>query len=342
MVECWDTQSVLVTGASGFIGSRLVEALVQLGFQVVALIRSNDPQSQLVRSGALNRIHVINGDLEDPKVIERAILKYKVGTIYHLGAQTQVTHAALFPIETFETNIKGTYYLLESCRKMRHLVKRIIIASSDKVYGETTTLPISESQPLSAVFPYDVSKACQEQLALSYHKTYKLPIALARASNVYGGGDFNWDRLIPGVVRSLFYNQCPIIRSDGSFTRDYLYIDDIVNAYLHLGRYFYEKNISGIAFNFGTGKPETVMSICEKISDVMGKKKLTPRIQNFANAEIQDQYLSIEKAEKELGWSPVISLEKGLEQTVSWYRQYFMKLNLDNIREQEQPLVGSF
>ncbi|PCI94983.1 sugar dehydratase [Candidatus Aerophobetes bacterium] len=332
MNKYWNGKNVFVTGATGFIGSWLTKHLVDLGANVVTLVRDQNPQSELIRSGYLQKIQIVNGDLENYKTIERAICEYQIDTVYHLGAQTQVTNAIYSPRNTFETNIRGTYNLLEACRLMKRFVKCIIIASSDKAYGESECLPLTEKTPLNAIYPYDVSKACTDLIALSYYHTYDLPVAITRSSNVYGGGDFNWDRLIPGVIRSLFRDQRPVLRSDGSFLRDYLFIEDMVYGYLILGKKFLSEGLMGQVFNFGTNSPQTVLEICDHLAKFIGKEHLKPVFENTAEAEIKDQYLSIEKAQNLLNWKPRCELSSGLELTVDWYRQYFAQKNLEKYR----------
>ncbi len=337
MNKYWKGKNVLVTGATGFIGSWLTKHLVDFGAQVVALVRDQSPQSELVRSGYFKKVQIVNGRLEDYDTIERAISEYQVDSVYHLGAQTQVMNAVYSPYYTLETNIKGTYNLLEACRQMKHFVKRIIIASSDKAYGQSETLPLKEKTSLNAIFPYDVSKACTELIALSYYNTYNLPVAVTRAGNVYGGGDFNWDRLVPGIIQSLYQGERPVLRSDGSFLRDYLFIEDMVYGYLILGKNLLSKNLMGEVFNFGTSKPYTVIEVCRMLAKIMNKEELSPVIQNKATAEIKDQYLSIEKAKSALNWKPYCDLATGLELTADWYKQYFMQQNLEKFRTSTTP-----
>lgn len=337
MNHFWKDKRVFITGATGFIGSWLTKHLVDFGAFVVILVRDQSPQSELIRSGYMQKVQVINGKLEDFYTLGRAISEYQVDTVFHLGAQTQVTNAILNPFYTFETNIRGTYNLLEACRHTKGTVKRIIIASSDKAYGQGEILPLVEKTPLNAIYPYDVSKACTDLLALSYYHTYNLPVAVTRAANVYGGGDFNWDRLIPGIIHSLYKDERPTLRSDGSFLRDYLFIEDMVYAYLTIGKLFEERDLSGEVFNFGTNQPSSVLQVYKLIAKFMGKEEIKPIIESRVTSETKDQYVSIEKAKQMLSWKPSCSLDVGLEITVDWYKNYFMKRNLDTLRSSKTP-----
>ena len=298
MDNYWDGKRILVTGATGLVGSWLVSALVEKKAQVITLIRDMDPQSELIRSNTINKTTVINGKLEDISSIERAINENEVDTVFHLGAQTIVGTALRNPLPTFEANIRGSYNLLEVCRQNKSLVKRIVVASSDKAYGTSPKLPYTEDMPLHGEHPYDVSKSCTDLLACTYFKTYALPIAIARCGNIYGGGDLNWSRIIPGTIRSLFNNEAPEIRSNGLFTRDYIYVRDVVEAYLTLAKNLEKEEIHGQAFNFGPNRPYSVLEIVETLQSIMNKKNLKPRILNQAKAEIKDQTLCSKKLKK--------------------------------------------
>jgi CDP-glucose 4,6-dehydratase len=324
----WKEKRVLVTGSTGLVGSHLTRTLVEKQAKVVVLIRDHDPQSELIRSGIFSKVDVVCGSLEDGVSVERAICEYEIETIFHLGAQTQVGCALHNPLYTFEANIRGTYILLEACRKHRSFVKEILIASSDKAYGSSPVLPYTEDMPLRGEHPYDVSKSCADLIALSYYTTYKLPLAVARCGNIYGGGDLNWKRLIPGTIKSLLFGQRPEIRSDGSYTRDYIYVGDVTSAYLQLAASVWQEDVQGQAFNFGPEHPYSVMEIVETLQDLLGKKHLAPRITNTAKAEILHQTLNSKKAEKLLQWKPLYGLEEGLAETISWYENYFSSSTL--------------
>lgn len=306
---------ILVTGATGFIGSALCSKLLQ-NHKVIAFIRDWHPKFT-----HLEECEIVHGKLENYSDIIRAINQYEVDTIVHLGAQTLVGSAFHNPYETFESNIKGTYNLLEACRMARkNMVKRIIIASSDKAYGSARILPYTEDTPLHGEFPYDVSKSCADLLAQSYAKTYDLPIAITRCANIYGGGDLNFSRLIPGTIKSILQNTTPIIRSNGMFTRDYLYISDVVDAYVALinTKAIYR---SGEAFNVSSETQVSVLEIVNTILKLMDKESIKPIVLNNIQAEIQDQHLDSSKAKNILCWSPKHSLEQGLSNTIQWYER---------------------
>ncbi|MEA3254466.1 MAG: GDP-mannose 4,6-dehydratase [Candidatus Altiarchaeota archaeon] len=318
----WGNKKVLITGATGMLGSWIVKELLRRESTVVALVRDVDYQTEFYRSGSYLQTAVVNGSLKDFSTVERAINEYAVDTVFHLGAQTIVGAAYREPLETFDSNIKGTYHILEACRRHRDLVERVVVASSDKAYGVVDKLPYTEDTPLEGCHPYDVSKSCTDLLAQTYFHTYGMPIAIARCGNIYGSGDLNWSRIVPGTIRSLLNNQRPIIRSDGKYVRDYIYLKDVVSAYLNLAESITEKNISGEAFNFSTESRVTVIDIVNRIRSVMGKEELKPKILNQGLKEIREQSLSSEKAHKILGWHPEYDLGRGLSETVQWYKNY--------------------
>ncbi|MEJ5201241.1 MAG: NAD-dependent epimerase/dehydratase family protein [Anaerolineales bacterium] len=324
--EFWQNRSVFITGATGLIGSWLVKALLERKARVVVLVHDADPQSELFRTEDIKRTAVVNGALEDINSLERAINKHEVDTVFHLGAQTIVGRAHRSPLATFEANIRGTYNLLEVCRLHTGLVRRIIIASSDKAYGESALLPYVEEMPLKGQHPYEVSKSCADLIAQSYFHTYDLPLAIARCGNVFGGGDLNWSRLVPGTIRSLIRNSQPIIRSDGQYLRDYIYVKDVVQAYLILGERLEDSEVRGRAFNISNETPLSVIELVTIIQKLMDCSHLKPVIQNVAVGELHSQYLSSALARKILNWKPVYSLEAGLRETISWYRQYLTQV----------------
>jgi CDP-glucose 4,6-dehydratase len=313
----WSGRRVLVTGATGIVGTHLVTKLVSKGARTVVLVRDWDPQSDLIRTGVINSTTVVEGSLEDFSSVERAINGEEVDTVFHLGAQALVGPAFRNPLPTFEANIRGTYLLLEACRIHAGLVKRVVVASSDKAYGEALSLPYTEDMPLNGRHPYDVSKTCTDLLALTYAHTYQLPVGILRCGNIYGPGDLNWSRIVPGTIRSLLQGERPVLRSDGTFLRDYLYVDDAVNAYLTIAEHLPE--VTGEAFNFSPECALSVLDCVDAIRHEMGRLDLEPVILNEAKAEIVHQYLSCEKAARKFQWKPQFSFKEGLRRTIPWY-----------------------
>jgi len=319
MSTWWKGRRVLVTGATGLLGSWLSKALVERQASVTALVRDADPQSEFFRSRIVEQIGVVSGELEDLRALERAINQYEIDTVFHLGAQTIVTAADRAPLATFESNIRGTYNLLEACRRYRDLVQRVVVASSDKAYGQQQEA-YREDMPLDGRRPYEVSKVCAEMLAVSYHRTYELPVAMSRCGNLYGGGDLNWSRLIPGTIRSLVAGERPIIRSNGQFIRDYLYVEDAVEALLRLAEQLHQPGVRGQSFNFSAEQPRTVLEMVRLIQRLMGSETLEPVILNEAPGELITQTLSTRKANEMLEWQPRWELEDALTKTIHWYR----------------------
>ncbi len=319
MLNFWSDRPVLVTGATGMIGSWLVKALLRRGARVAILLRDPDPQSELIRSHDIDRTTTVNGVLEEFWEVERAINDHEIDTVFHLGAQTIVGAAHRFPLPTFESNIRGSYNVLEASRIHANLVRKIIVASSDKAYGTQPVLPYTEDMPLIGRAPYEVSKTCTDLIAQSYAHTYQTPVAIARCGNVYGGGDLNWSRIVPGTIRALLHAQRPVVRSDGSFVRDYIYVDDIVDAYLLLAE---AETNPGEAYNFGLEKPVTVLQMVDAIRNAAGVDGLQPDIQSRAPGEIHSQWVSAAKARFDLNWRPRYSLEEGLAHTIAWYASF--------------------
>lgn len=319
----WKLRNVFVTGASGLLGSWLTKTLVDTKANVVILLRDEVPKSYLATSGYINKVTVVKGYLEDYYIINRILNEYEIDTIFHLAAQTIVGTANRSPLSTFESNIKGTWNLLESAR-MNSLVKRIVFASSDKAYGEHKALPYDENTALIGTHPYDVSKSCADLLAQCYYKTYKLPIGITRCGNIYGGGDLNFSRLIPGTIRSAILNEQPEIRSNGKYVRDYFYVLDAVEANICLAEKLDKKEIQGEAFNFSNEEPMEVIEIVERILKIMKvKNKIKPKIFNIATGEIRKQYLASKKARQILKWKPEYTIATGLKETINWYKFFF-------------------
>lgn len=320
----WTDRSVFVTGATGLLGSALVEELHAHRALVTCLVRDWVPGSRLLAAmdagdAMLSRVNTVRGELEDAEVILRALNEYEVDTVFHLGAQTIVGTASRSPAATFEANIRGTWNVLEACRSLPDLVKRVIIASSDKAYGESARLPYSEDMPLNARYPYDVSKSCADLIALSYFHTFATPVAITRSGNLFGGGDLNFNRLVPGTIRSALRGESPVIRSDGTPVRDYFYVRDAVAAYMLLAERLTEPGICGEAFNFGYEHPTSVLELVDLILQLSGAA-VAPKIIANARSEIQAQYLDCRKASERLGWKPEHTLAQGLAETIEWYR----------------------
>jgi CDP-glucose 4,6-dehydratase len=314
-------RTVFVTGASGIVGSWLVRALLSADAAVVALVRDEDPRSEFVRSGDELRVTRVHGSLEDLATMERVLVQYEVEVVFHLGAQTQVRHAQRQPWATMEANVRGTYNLLEAVRRAGSMVKALVVASSDKAYGESLTLPYTEAHPLAGRNIYDASKSAADLLTSAYGTSFDLPVGIARCANIYGGGDLNWDRIVPGTIRSLLNGEAPIIRSDGTLQRDYLHVDDAVTGYLALGAALIDGRERAEAFNFGHGRPVSVLEIVEEIGLAVGRTDLVPIIRSDAPNEIPAQWLDSAKATSRLGWTPALSLDEGLRRTIRWYRE---------------------
>lgn len=317
----WRDRPTFVTGGTGLVGSWLVRRLVDAGADVTCLVRDWVPQSEVVSSGDLARVKVVRGDVCDAALMERVIGEYEIDTVMHLAAQTIVGIANRNPTSTFETNIRGTWVLLEACRRAPK-VRQIVLASSDKAYGDQETLPYDEGTPLQGKHPYDVSKSCADLIAQAYATSYELPVVTTRCGNFYGGGDLNWNRIVPGTVRSVLRGQRPVIRSDGQSIRDYFYVEDGAAAYILLAeRLAADRNLAGHAFNFSNELQVTVLDLTNRILRVM-ESGLEPDIRNEATNEIRHQYLSAAKAREQLQWSPLFSLEQGLQRTIGWYRDF--------------------
>jgi CDP-glucose 4,6-dehydratase len=318
----WLDRPTLVTGATGLVGAWLVQRLVKAGADVTCLVRDWVPQSELVQKDLISKVKVIRGDVQDQSLLERALGEYEIDTVIHLAAQTIVTIANRNPASTFETNIAGTWRLLEACRRSPK-VKQIVIASSDKAYGDQENLPYREDTPLQGQHPYDVSKSCADLIAKTYAVSYGVPVVITRCGNFYGGGDLNWNRIIPGTIRSIMRGQNPIIRSNGEYVRDYFYVEDGAAAYMLLAeKLAADPALHGEAFNFSNEIQLSVNQIVERILFIMNSD-LRPAVLNETNNEILHQYLSAEKARRQLGWQPLFTLEQGLSRTVEWYKKYF-------------------
>ncbi len=321
MASFWKGRASFVTGATGLVGSWLAKRLVAEGADVVCLVRDWIPQSELVRAGTLDHVRVIRGDVRDQALLERCLGEYEIDTVFHLAAQTIVGIANRNPVSTFESNIQGTWALLEAARRSPS-VKRIVVASSDKAYGDQEKLPYDESAPLEGRHPYDVSKSCADLIAQAYANSYGLPVCVTRCGNFYGGGDLNWNRIVPGTIRSLLNGERPVIRSDGNFIRDYFYVEDGAAAYMLLAeRMAADPALAGHAFNFSNEIQVTVLDLVRKLAGIL-ESPLQPDVLNQASNEIRHQYLSAAKAKNTLEWQPLFTLEQGLARTVEWYKEF--------------------
>ena len=321
MTGFWRDRPVLVTGAGGLLGSWLVEALLEREARVVVLLRDIVPDALFQTSGSARRSVVVLGDVADGRVIERTIVEYEIDTVFHLAAQTIVGHALRDPLSTFRSNIEGTWELLDACRRSNRAT-RVVVASSDKAYGSQAVLPYTEDQPLEGRHPYDVSKSCADLIAQAYATTYGLPVVVTRCGNLYGGGDLNFNRLVPGAIRALLAGEQPVLRSDGTPVRDYIYVEDAVDAYLTLAERAPEPDIVGRAWNFSTESPLSALELTWAVTKAVGRPDLSPIVEGTATHEIQKQYLSAAAARRDLGWAPVYGLAEGLWRTVEWYRDY--------------------
>jgi len=316
----WRDRSVLVTGATGLLGGWLTQRLLDRGARLVALVRDWVPECELVRRGPLEHVSVVRGDITDRDVLERALGEFEVQTVFHLAAQAIVGIANRNPVSTFESNVQGTWNLLEACRRSP-LVTAIIVASSDKAYGTHTVLPFREDMALQGRHPYEVSKSCADLISQAYAVTYDLPVGITRCGNFYGGGDLNWNRVVPGTIRSILRRERPVIRSDGQYIRDYFYVEDGAAATMLLAeRLTADRALRGKAFNFSNEIQITVLELVEKILAEM-KSTLKPEVQNQASNEVRHQFLSAERARTELNWKPMFTLDEGLEKTIAWYRE---------------------
>jgi CDP-glucose 4,6-dehydratase len=321
MNSFWQDRSVFVSGGTGLLGSWLVKELVGAGANVVCLVRDWVPQSELVRSRRIEQVNIVRGDITDRDILERALGEYEIEVVFHLAAQTIVGIANRNPVSTFSTNIAGTWNLLEACRRSPKVVS-IVVASSDKAYGDQEHLPYDEMMSLQGRHPYDVSKSCADLIAQTYAVSYNLPVAITRCGNFYGGGDLNWNRVVPGTIRSIIRGERPIIRSDGNFVRDYFYIEDGVAAYMLLAeRLASYAALRGQAFNFSN---ESQVSVLEMVDLILRKMKssLRPEVLNQASNEIRHQYLNAQRARTMLNWQPQFTLESGLDSTLAWYREF--------------------
>ena len=328
MENFWKNRTTFVTGATGLVGSWLTKKLYEAGADVVCLIRDDVPQSELVRTNLINKVKVVRGDICDRDLMERIMGEYEVDTVMHLAAQAIVGIANRNPVTTFEANIQGTWSVLEACRRSPK-VKQIVLASSDKAYGDQEILPYYENTPLQGIHPYDVSKSCADLIAHSYAHSYGLPVVITRCGNFYGGGDLNWNRIVPGTIRSILNGKKPVIRSDGEFVRDYLYVEDGAAAYMLLAEKLANNpSLKGEAFNISNQKPVTVIDLVNKILLAMNSP-LLPEVKNEVSNEIREQYLDSSKVNTMLNWKPQFDLDTGIQKTIQWYKIFLEDSKID-------------
>lgn len=324
----WKNRSVFVTGATGLLGPWLIVELLKQEANVYALVRDVIPNSLFFVPGIAGKVNIIYGDLDNFSLLQRVLNEYGIESVFHLGAQAIVGVANRSPISTFKSNIEGTWNLLESCR-LSPWVRRIVVASSDKAYGAQENLPYTEESPLQGRYPYDASKSCADLIAQSYFHTYKLPVCVTRCGNFFGGGDLHFNRIVPGTIQSVFQQKAPVIRSNGKFLRDYIYVKDVVDAYLTLAEKMDDPSVIGQCFNFSTDQPFSVIEIVNEILELMQASYLAPIIQNNTSNEIPAQHLSSIKAASMLGWKTRYGVRNGLDETIAWYRSFFAEQQTD-------------
>lgn len=333
MRHFWLDRSVLITGVNGFIGSWLADRLADLNARVVGISRSGT--SSWDHDG---QIEIVRGTIDDADFLYRTIRDHKIDAVFHLAAQPLVTAAEEGPVETFDTNIRGTWNLLEACRRNQRSVSRIVVASSEQTYGKAVVESLDESSPLGATSPYAVSKICADLIARSYFATFQLPVCIARYGNVYGGRDLNFDRIIPGTIRSLHAEQQPVIRSDGKAVRDYLAVHDLVDGYLRLAEKMSDSSILGEIFNFNSQQRLSVLEITQLIVQLMNRADLQPVVMGFSRGETLDRVISSRKATSTLGWEPRISLEEGLLEAINWYNRHLACETIEPPHAEERVL----
>jgi CDP-glucose 4,6-dehydratase len=316
--DYWRDHPVLVTGATGFLGGWLVKELVERGARVVAIVRDTAPRSMLVRENLVSRIDVVRGSLSDRSLLRRVMCEYEISTVFHLGGQSLVGVARSDPIGTLEANIEGTWNVLEAARHSP--IHALVAASSDKAYGPSPNLPCGESHPMEGRYPFDVSKSCADLICRMYAETYGVPVCITRCGNLFGGGDFNFSRTVPGVIRATLRGERFVIRSDGYFVRDFVYVRDAVSAYLLLAETMAtESKLRGEAFNFSLGVALTVLEVVDRVLTLMSRPDLVPIVQNIATDELREQYMVSDKARRVLGWTPRFTMDQGLRETIAWY-----------------------
>ncbi|MBR0484582.1 MAG: GDP-mannose 4,6-dehydratase [Oscillospiraceae bacterium] len=319
---------VFVTGATGFVGAHITKHLLELGAEVTILIQRCDSNSYFSICGLDRKVNIYYGDISNGALVEQIIVEQKIEIIFHIAAVALQDLAYKMPKVTFQVNIVGTYNILDAARLHMDTVKAVLVASSDKVYGDSDVLPYKEDTPLQGSNPYDVSKVCEDMLARSFYHSYGLPVVVGRFGNIYGAGDNNFNRLIPGAVRKLLNGESPVVRhpANGVFKRDFLYIKDIVNAYMYMLYHIEDENVAGNAFNFGTGIATDIETVVNQIKTIMHCENISSEIQKSEVSEILMQQLDASKAWERLGWKAEYSLDKGLTETIDWYKNVYFKL----------------
>jgi len=315
----WKNKSVLITGFEGFLGSNLTRMMLFSGARIFGLDINVKPKKTILTLADRRKMTAIKGSVTNYKLLAQTLNKYKIHVVFHLAAEAIVKRSYAHPLRSFSTNVEGTWKVLEACRNAKD-IQSVVVASSDKAYGSHKVLPYSEDSALKAENPYDVSKSCGDLIAVSYSRTYGVPAAITRCGNIFGPGDFNFSRIVPDAIRCALLGKKLLIRSNGRFTRDYVYVDDIVNGYILLAEQLKKKGLTGEAFNFSDENPMTVIELVHHIYRLIGKKP-NYKICNCAKYEIMHQYLASGKARKILGWKPSVSLEEGLTKTMKWYKE---------------------
>jgi CDP-glucose 4,6-dehydratase len=318
--------NILLTGASGFTGSWLAEHLLDAGAHVATILADANPDGIFVRTGLIRRVRCVEGSILDFDLVVRTIAECEIDTVFHLAAVSVERKAFESPRVSFEVNIRGTYHVLEACRLNMKLVKKVVVASSDKVYGDNPCLPYREEMPVQGMNPYDASKACGDLIARSYHQSYNLPVTVARFANIYGGGDLNWSRLVPNTIRCLLQDERPLVRTppEGVYKRDFLYIKDQIRAYIALFKAMDRPEVWGQAYNFGSGHGIGVPEMVARIQRLMHRENVVPSVVPAEHREILHQQLQSEKANKEVGWFPTYSIDEGLIETIQWYTEFLI------------------
>ena len=318
--DFWKMRRAFVSGGTGLLGCWLIDELLLRGAKVTCLVRDWTPASRLFTEGTFQKVNIVRGELEDYLTLARILNEYEIDSVFHLAAQTNVDNSTRSALSTFESNIRGTWNILEACKMLGEQVHRIVIASSAQAYGTSSELPYTEEMPLQGCYPYDVSKSCADLIARAYIYTYQTPIAILRCSNLYGGGDLNFNRIIPGTIRSILAGEAPVIRGDGKPVREFLYVKDAIRALIGVAERLPEEKIFGQSFNVSSEQPLSVLAVVQLILDLMHEDRLQPVVLNQVVPEIQVQQLDCKKAHSMFNWRATYTLKAGLQETIDWYR----------------------